>query len=641
MKSIKKLSALILITAFAVIGNISVAANGNTASQCIESIISYNLEKSDAASVQEWIDTTLCETAGEGAEWYVIGLCRQGGYDFTKYKKALLKYLDNNETGSAVTRQKYALTLLATGSSDSYIQTTANNSIGEQGIMSLVFGLHLLNNGCTAKGYTKATLSDEIVSYQCDDGGWSVTGTAGDVDVTAMAIQALAPHYSDNSVRVSVNKALEFLSDRQEQNGGYSSYGVNNPESSAQVLTALSALGIDAADDERFIKEGKTVFDATKSFALPDGSYCHKHGGGSNGTATVQVFYSMVAYNCMKTENGSFYIFDNVNITDVQNTTKYVTTAVYEEKTESTTSPETEKQSEEKTTSKPKTTAKSTTNIITAYSGKENKTTVTEVTTEKEALSSVKTETTKETTTSSVTEEACTVAERASVTEQEECVTETEKEVFTSRYTEETVENIQSEEKRFNVKKTVIFSIVAVTLLVCIIIFIKGRGRLKNILFVLLISAVLTASVATVDFQSTDSYYRSAEDISNLSGTVTMSIRCDSIKNKGEEHIPTDGVILEESVFEISDNDTVYDVLQKASSAYRIHLETSKSGDSVYVEGIGNIYELQHGDLSGWMYYVNGESPSVGCGEYTLSPGDNIEWHYTCELGRDIVVTAY
>lgn len=64
--------------------------------------------------------------------------------------------------------------------------------------------------------------------------------------------------------------------------------------------------------------------------------------------------------------------------------------------------------------------------------------------------------------------------------------------------------------------------------------------------------------------------------------------------------------------------------------------KTSGSGDSTYVEGINNIYEFDFGDLSGWMYFVNGESPSVSCGEYVLSDTDEIKWLYTCDIGKDL-----
>ena len=56
----------------------------------------------------------------------------------------------------------------------------------------------------------------------------------------------------------------------------------------------------------------------------------------------------------------------------------------------------------------------------------------------------------------------------------------------------------------------------------------------------------------------------------------------------------------------------------------------------VYISGINYLYELDFGDMSGWIYHVNDDEPLVGCGEYKLSDGDNIEWLYTCDLGKDL-----
>ena len=70
-----------------------------------------------------------------------------------------------------------------------------------------------------------------------------------------------------------------------------------------------------------------------------------------------------------------------------------------------------------------------------------------------------------------------------------------------------------------------------------------------------------------------------------------------------------------------------------AVKAHSIHIEIT--GGS-YVAGIGNIYELDFGDLSGWMYRVNGEFASVNCNEYVLKEGDLVEWLYTRNIGKDI-----
>ena len=64
--------------------------------------------------------------------------------------------------------------------------------------------------------------------------------------------------------------------------------------------------------------------------------------------------------------------------------------------------------------------------------------------------------------------------------------------------------------------------------------------------------------------------------------------------------------------------------------------EGSAINKSVYVEGIGNLYEFDGGDMSGWMYRVNGVFANVGCSEYIIKAGDKIEFVYTCNFGKDI-----
>ena len=57
---------------------------------------------------------------------------------------------------------------------------------------------------------------------------------------------------------------------------------------------------------------------------------------------------------------------------------------------------------------------------------------------------------------------------------------------------------------------------------------------------------------------------------------------------------------------------------------------------NAYIAGINNLYEFDYGELSGWIYSVNGVQADVGCGQYLLSDGDKIKWEYTCNLGEDL-----
>lgn len=110
---------------------------------------------------------------------------------------------------------------------------------------------------------------------------------------------------------------------------------------------------------------------------------------------------------------------------------------------------------------------------------------------------------------------------------------------------------------------------------------------------------------------------------------------------QSNKYVPDDGVILQAGKYELlSDEETVWDVLLRATKEHKIQLEyqgaSSNIYNSVYVEGINHLYEFSAGELSGWMYQVNGEYPNYGCGKYILADGDVIEWHYTVDLGRDL-----
>ena len=99
--------------------------------------------------------------------------------------------------------------------------------------------------------------------------------------------------------------------------------------------------------------------------------------------------------------------------------------------------------------------------------------------------------------------------------------------------------------------------------------------------------------------------------------------------------MPDDGYILKETEFEIDEGQTVYDILIEAARQYGISVDHKGGSDIVYISGINYLYELDYGDLSGWVYKVNGQLPSVGCAGYKLSDGDVIEWCYTLDLGND------
>lgn len=121
--------------------------------------------------------------------------------------------------------------------------------------------------------------------------------------------------------------------------------------------------------------------------------------------------------------------------------------------------------------------------------------------------------------------------------------------------------------------------------------------------------------------------------------TCTLSVRCDAILQNSDklnpekqELVPKSGVLYQTATVEFFEGESVFDVLLREMKKQNIHIEFvyTPAFDSVYIEGIGNIYEFDCGDMSGWLYKVNGKVATCGSSQYILSPGDRVEWIYTC-----------
>ena len=127
--------------------------------------------------------------------------------------------------------------------------------------------------------------------------------------------------------------------------------------------------------------------------------------------------------------------------------------------------------------------------------------------------------------------------------------------------------------------------------------------------------------------------------------TCTLEVRCDTLLGKLDQLtkekaalVPENGILLETVEVEFAGGESVFDVFRKILREEKIHFEyvDASAYDSVYIEGIGNIYEFDCGPQSGWMFSVNGIYPGLGCSAYTLADGDMIVFNYTCDLGADL-----
>lgn len=274
--------------------------------------------------------------ASDRGEWAVLGLARAGValpdeyiqayYDkVVAYVKAnigsdgILRKPDDKNTPVITDNERIILALTAIGKDpanvggknllaalqDRNIMQVTDTS--DTDINGLVFGLLALNSG----NYTQDSywLVQAILTQQNEDGSWSSsadTKPVGDVDMTAMALQALAPYYNeggDTTVNAAVDKALQWLSAK------YKNTGYTSAESCAQVVVALSALQLNANSDSSFVK---TVDGAPTSvlgdllrYYLGEGQgFKHAASGmTADQKATEQALYAMAAYEryCRRT----------------------------------------------------------------------------------------------------------------------------------------------------------------------------------------------------------------------------------------------------------------------------------------------------------------------------------------------------
>ena len=274
-----------------------------------------------------------------GGEWAVLGLARSG-YNvpqsyYDKYLRTVESYV--KACGGNLHDKKYTeysrviVTLSSIGADPSNVAGyNLLTPLGDfdktiwQGINGPIWALIALDSGGyempdnpkAAKQATRQMYIDEILSRQLDDGGWNLTDKGGagtaDVDLTGMALQALAKYQDQSAVKAATDKALVCLSGMQDGKGGFSSWGTTNSESCVQVIVALCELGIDL-NDSRFVKNGYTLLDNLMTFRQTDGSFLHTaNGSGSNQMASEQGFYGMIAaLRSMKGEQSLYRMGDS------------------------------------------------------------------------------------------------------------------------------------------------------------------------------------------------------------------------------------------------------------------------------------------------------------------------------------------
>lgn len=266
-----------------------------------------------------------------GGEWMVIGLARSGrtvpaGYydNVVEYVKAKADANERLHPAKVTDNARVILALTAIGKDVTNVGghnllkgLDSMDYVQAQDINGPIFTLIALDshNYPTMGDVTREKLIQVILDAQLPGGGWNLSAENADPDMTAMAIQALAPYYKTNeTVKAAVDKALEALSALQHTDGGFGSWDTVNSESCAQVIVALTALGIDPTADSRFVKNGHTVLDALAGFYVTGGGFRHTAGGERNDMATEQGYYALAAYYRFANTQTRLYDMSDVTI---------------------------------------------------------------------------------------------------------------------------------------------------------------------------------------------------------------------------------------------------------------------------------------------------------------------------------------
>ena len=333
MKMLRNITALTLALLLAL--TLCVPAFGETPSWgdlAMDAAIAQRTEQGIADS-QPLLTEDAFPAGSSVSDWTALALARAGvADDYAGYLARLQAYVERQyaENGSlhAVKATEYhriALTVAALGGDPAAFGTKPDGTaidlvaegaynwqgddLGGQGLNGWIFALLTVDAvGAEVPAdarYSRQDMLDAIVSAQLPDGGFSLGGSAMDVDITAMALQALAPY--QQQYPAVIDAALSALSAAQTATGGFESWGTENGESCAQVILALTALDIDPTTDERFQKNQRSVVEALMDFRLSDGGFAHEKDGPLDAMACEQAMQALTAMELRQQGEGRYF----------------------------------------------------------------------------------------------------------------------------------------------------------------------------------------------------------------------------------------------------------------------------------------------------------------------------------------------
>ncbi|MGN1133363.1 MAG: prenyltransferase/squalene oxidase repeat-containing protein [Oscillospiraceae bacterium] len=243
------------------------------------------------------------------SDWYAFALARAGvDEDYSSYLsmlksniKSRYKFADKLDKNKATEWHRTALTVAALGGDPTDIDginllsdgVYMREKLDAQGINGCIWALIALNS-CESQPpenslNSKESIMNKLLDSQQNNGGFSFSDNV-DVDITAMAVTALAPFRDEKEADAAITKALQMLSEVQSSDGSFN----NSSESTAQVIIALCSIGIDPQTDKAFTKN-RNIVEALMSFRNSDGGFAHENGGKSDAMAGEQSLCALTA----------------------------------------------------------------------------------------------------------------------------------------------------------------------------------------------------------------------------------------------------------------------------------------------------------------------------------------------------------
>ena len=631
--------------------------------RCREAL-AWKMKAAGAATEQELLDAMAARAGRSPEDWYVLAMAKMGlKLDYSKYANALFEVCKDPEPTDVEQYRRY-LTARAMGYED--IPGTAPEKLKDKGIMSAIYRGYAVAAGRATGSFVYGETQHTLLALKLADGGYALMGETSDVDVTAFVLQAYGAllgaqgkNAAGAELMAAVRDGFAVLGKRQSADGGYASFGTANAESGAMVLLALAAFSDeDISADVRGSVNASTLIAATDRFQTTNGGFAHALSDGvasmENDLATAQVMCAYAAYaSYLKGTSGRLYPV-KAAAAPVEPTTQKPTQKPTEASTEETTEKKTEASTEETTKKGTETSAEETTKEGTEVSTQETTAKGTEVSAEEttEETAEVSTEDTTEASTGETEEETRESSTEETTVLPEETTTSTDStEKCTAESTakedlNETTPSAPTEgsdiEKSEDASSTsagtvrwIMTAVVAGLILLGLLANTCSRRRSKVTYVVILVlgaAALIFVWVSKINLPEHATQKQQQTYLERLPAQGEFRIEiCIDQRVEGEEMLLTPRLVT------VSEDDTVFDILQRVAMAYGIAIDYTKSMvGTVYVRAIGGHAEFDRGAGSGWVFLVNDALATTDAGSVKLSAGDVVRWAYTLDLGKDV-----